>query len=138
MIKQVTQLKLLPDKEHKPYNTFQGKIEHILLIGKHATGLATLAPFLGIHPTSGPGTYRASTFSPLHPPQGSPQLPSTSRGPSHVHGIPKGKKGKLDFIASRIYACFNACRQNAKDIHESNKWLAQEQHLNEKRYKDIL
>jgi hypothetical protein len=136
MIKQVTQLKILPDKEHKSYNTFQGKIEQLLYIGKHATGLDTLAPFPGIHPSSGPGTSRASTYSAL-PPQGSYQVPSSSRGP-HVHGIPKGKNGKLDFIASGIFACFNDCRQNARDIHEFNKWLAEVEHLNEKRYKDIL
>ena len=101
MIKSVTHLNIVPSTTHVSYHTSKGKIEQTLHIGSHSTGIAPTGPFPSAYPsTFAPG---ASSFGAARPSsrgapsssRATPTEPSTSRG----QRAPKGKKGKLDFIA---------------------------------------
>jgi hypothetical protein len=51
--------------------------------------------------------------------------------------VPKTKKGKFDFLARRIFACFNQGRQNTRDREKDRKWHAEKYHKIEKRQKEL-
>jgi len=118
MIKTVTQLNIVHSTFHVSYHSRKGKIEHDLHIGTHSTGIPPSGPFPSAYP---------STFAPRASSSGA--APSSSRaapaGPSTSRGrkTSKGKKGKLDFIAQGIFACFNMCRQNSQEIHEHRRYM---------------
>lgn len=81
LIKSVTTLDILMDKDHPVYKLKKGALEGLLKIGSHAIP----------HP----------------PPQGpsSSHEPSSSRGPSSFH--PPKKKGFFNFLSQGLFACFN-------------------------------
>ena len=108
IIKTVTHLNILHSTLHVSYHTTKGKIEQALHIGNHSTGIQPFGPFPGAYPPSsasapGASSSRGAPSSSRAAPS-SPTRPSTSRG----RRASKGKKGKLDFIAQGIFACFNS------------------------------
>ena len=117
MIKTETKLNILHSTIHVSYRSNKGKIEQSLHIGRHSTGIEPLGPFPGAY--SSTFTPGASSSGAAPPPSGGG--PSSSRatpaspGPSTSRGrrAPKSKKGKLEYIAQGIFACFNMCRQNS-------------------------
>jgi hypothetical protein len=58
-------------------------------------------------------------------------------GASHSHGAPRGKKGKLNFIAKGLFACFNMLRQDAREREVDPQLMAQELHRHERNQKDM-
>ena len=142
MIKTVTQLNIVPSTSHVSYHTSKGKIEQTLHIGNHSTGIQPSGPF----PSAYPSIFAPGASSSGAAPPSSRGGPSPSRaapsslGPSTSHGrrAPKGKKGKLDFIAQGIFACFNMCRQNSQEIREHRKYMDEEILKLERRQKEIM
>jgi hypothetical protein len=86
-------------------------------LGKHSTGLEPKEYLPSAYPVKGLSAASASSS------QAQPQVPSQSysygalpiEGLSHSHGVPKDKKGKFDFLAKGIFACFNMGKQNARE-----------------------
>ena len=115
MVKTVTQLNILHSTIHMSYHSSKGKIEQALHIGTHSTGIPPFGLFPGAYPSifapgaSSSGPAPSSSRGAPSSSRAAPAGPSTSRGPK----TSKGKKGKLDFIAQGIFACFNMCRQNS-------------------------
>jgi hypothetical protein len=62
----------------------------------------------GIYAIDGP--IDAGVFSSLAPPTKSPYDPLPLEGASHSHGAPRGKRGKFNFLAKGLFACFNICK----------------------------
>jgi hypothetical protein len=59
-------------------------------------------------------------------------------GSSHSRGDPRGKKGKLNFIAKGLFACFNMLRKDAREREADHQWMAQELHRQERNQKDMV
>ena len=147
MIKKMTGLEILTDMPHNSYSSPRGKIEQLLKIGAKATSRAPLGEFPGNYPPRGlhwsrtGGARQAQAPRTSHPPP-----PSSSHGPSHglsegpssSRGTYKKKKGKLDFIAQGVFACFNMCKQNAAEICEHRRYMEEELVKIEKRQKELL
>jgi hypothetical protein len=135
LVKHVTKLNLQADIEHKSYNTPKRKLNESFHLGKHSTGLEPRGNLSGDYPVEGlcadgPSSSQAQ-------PQASSQSysygPLPVEGPSHSHGVPKDKKGKLDYLARGIFACFNMGRKNSREQERDRKWHAKQYHKLEKR-----
>ena len=100
-------------------------------------GRTPKGPFPGNYPSRGPSASARGASSSQGPPPSS-QAPSSSRGPSLAPSSHKGKKGKLDFIAQGLFACFNVCRHNAERMHEHEKRVDEALLKLEKRQKELL
>jgi hypothetical protein len=117
LVKHVTKLKLQADIKHKPYNTPEGKLNESFHLGKHRTGLEPRGKLPGDYPVVGLSAIGPSS-SQAHPQASSQSCsygPLLVEGSSHSHGVPKDKKGKLDYLARGMFACFNMGRQNARE-----------------------
>jgi hypothetical protein len=57
-------------------------------------------------------------------------------GASHSHGARRSKKGKLNFIAKGLFACFNMLRKGAREREADRKCMAQELHRQKRNQKD--
>jgi hypothetical protein len=77
-------------------------------------------PLPGAYPVEGLGAPGALSSQAPPPTQSFGQLPK--EGPSHFRGAPKKTKGKLDFLAQGLFACFNIGRQNAKEREKHMNW----------------
>jgi hypothetical protein len=132
LVKTVTGLKILTDGVHEPYRTKRGKIEQMLKIDGHATGLVHKGPLPGAYQVDGPGDAGASS------PQAPPLRPLPPHGDTHNnYGVPKTKKGKFDFLACGIFACFNQGKQNARERERDRKWHAKQYNQIEKCQKEL-
>jgi hypothetical protein len=136
MVKHASKLNLKWDIEHKKYNTPKGKLEESFHLGKHCTWIDLKGPLSGAYPVEGLGAPGASSSHAPSPTQSFRQLPK--EGSSHFRGAPKKTKGKLDFLAQGLFACFNIGRQNAKECEKHMKWQAQEFHKAETERKAIM
>ena len=115
MIKTETKLNILHSTIHVSYRSNKGKIEQSLHIGRHSTGIDPLGPFPGAYSsTFTPGASSSGVAPPPYSgaPSSSQAAPAAPTGPSTSRGrrAPKIKKGKLEYIAQGIFACFNMCR----------------------------
>jgi hypothetical protein len=131
LVKTVTGLNIRTDGVHESYKTKKGKIEQMLKIGSHATGILLKGPLPGAYPVDGPRDAGASSS------QAPPLGPLPPHGDTHNFGVPKTKKGKFDFLARGIFACFNQGRQNARERERDRKWHAEKYHKIEKRQKEL-
>jgi hypothetical protein len=136
MVKHASKLNLQWDIEHKKYNTPKGKLEESFHLVKHCTWIDPKGPLMGAYPVEGLGAPGASSSQAPPPTQSFGQLPK--EGPSHFRGVPKKTKGKLDFLAQDLFACFNIGRQNARKHEKHIKWQAQEFHKVEMERKAIM
>lgn len=118
MIKRVTGLEILTDKVHLPYKPPKGKLEQLLKIGKHSSG---------VEPTQASGPGASSSHD-----------PATSHGPSSSHGPPRGKKSTLASIAQGLFACFNVCRHTANELREHQKHVDEQMLKFETRQKALM
>ena len=143
MIKTVTQLNILHNILHVSYHSTKGKIEQSLHIGKHSTGIDSIGPFSGAYSSTFAPSASSSGAAPP-PSSGAPSssqaAPAAPTGPSTSHGrrAPKSKKGKMDYIAQCIFACFNMCRQNSQEICEHRKYMDEELLKLERRQKELM
>ena len=139
LVKSVTKLDLKADTEHKSYTTPKGKLAESFRLGKHQTGLDPKGPLPGAYSIDGFGDVGASSSQapPSAPSHGSTldQLPV--KNAYHSHGVPRNKKGKFDFIAKGLFACFNMGRQHARERARDREWMAEEIHRTEQRQKEI-
>jgi hypothetical protein len=52
-------------------------------------------------------------------------------------GLQGGKRGKFNFLAKGLFACFNMLRKDDRECEANRRWLAQELHRQEKNQKDM-
>jgi hypothetical protein len=83
LVKTVTGLNIRTDGVHEAYMTKKGKIEQMLKIGSHATGLVPKGPLPGAYPVDGPRDVGASSS------QAPPLGPLPPHGDTHNFGVPK-------------------------------------------------
>jgi len=143
MIKTETKLNILHSTVHVSYRSNKGKIEQSLYIGRHSTGIDPLGPFPGAcSSTFTPGVSSSGAAPP--PSSGAPSssqaAPATPTEPSTSRGrwAPKSKKGKLEYSAQGMFACFNMCRQNSQEIREHRRYMDEELLKLERRQKEIM
>jgi hypothetical protein len=130
-----TKLDLNMDVTHEHYKTSKGKLVQTFRLSKHETGVDARGPYPGIYPTDGPTDAGAS--SPQAPPPRHPYDPLPMEGPSHSCGAPRGKKGKLNFIAKGLFVCFNMLCKDAREHKAVCERMAQEPHRQERNQKDM-
>jgi hypothetical protein len=135
MVKHATKLDLKTDVVHEPYKIRKGKLAQSFLLGKHTTGIGARGSYLGIYPINGPIVVGASSSQ--APPTKSPYDPLPMEGASHSHGGPRGKRGKFNFLAKGLFACFDMLRKDAREREADRRWLAQELHRQEKNQNDM-
>ena len=143
MIKTEIKLNILHSTVHLSYHSTKGKIEQSLHIGRHNTSTDPKGPFPGAYSsTFTPGASSSAAAPP--PSSGAPSssqaAPAAPTGPSTSRGrrAPKSKKGKLEYIAQGIFACFNMCRQNSQEIREHRRYMDEALLKLEKRQKEII
>jgi hypothetical protein len=131
----MTKLDLKTDVVHEPYKTSKGKLAQSFHLGKHTTGIDARGRYPGIYAIDGP--IDAGASSSQAPPIKSPYDPLPMEGASHSHGAPRGKRGKFNFLAKGLFACFNMLCKDAREREADRRWLAQELHRQEKNQKDM-
>jgi hypothetical protein len=114
MVKHATQLDLKMDIVHESHKTSKGKLAHSLRLGKHSIGIDTRGRYPGIYAIDGPIDVCASSSQ--APPTKGPYDPLPMEGASHSHGAPRGKKGKFNFLAKGLFACFNMLRKDSGSV----------------------
>jgi hypothetical protein len=141
MIQHVTGLTIKTNKIHDSYKTKKGKLEQMMKIGSHASGIAPMGPLPGAYPIDGPsgGSVHAGASCSLAPfsSQDPSFAPLPHHGASHTYGVPKAKKNKMDFMAQGLFACFNMLRHEASEREKLTKWMVEEAHKQERRQKEI-
>jgi hypothetical protein len=135
MVKHATKLDLKTDVVHEPYKTSKRKLAQSFRLGKHTTGIDARGPYPGIYPVD--GTIDEVASSSQAPPKKSPYDPLLMEGASHSHGAPRGKRGKFNFLAKGLFACFNMLRKDAREREADHRWLAQELNRQENNQKDM-
>jgi hypothetical protein len=135
MVKHATQLDLKTDVVHESYKTSKGKLAQSFRLGKHTTGVDARGSYPGIYTIDGPTDAGASSSQ--DPPTKGPYDPLLLEGASHSHGAPRGKRGKFNFLAKGLFACFNMIRKEAREREADRRWLAQELHRHEKNQKEM-
>jgi hypothetical protein len=113
MVKHATKLDLKTDVVHEPYKTSKGKLAQSFRLGKHTTGIDARGRYPGVYAIDGPIDVGASSSQ--APPTKSPYDPLPMEGASHSHGAPRGKRGKFNFLAKGLFACFNMLRKDARE-----------------------
>jgi hypothetical protein len=107
----------------KSITLLKENLRSLFILASIAHGLVPKGPLPGAYLVEGLGAPSASSFQAPPPTQSFGQLPKD--GPSHFRGAPKKTKGKLDFLAHGLFACFNISRQNAKECEKHMNWQAQ-------------
>ena len=119
MITKVTNLDIMTDKCHPVYRPSKGTLDRLLKIGAHA-------------PSSPDADAPPATTDP------SQAGPSSSCGPSRTsHRAPK-KKGILQFLSQRLFACFNVAKNNSQEIRAHKKHVDEQLLKMETRQKEMM